>query len=170
MPKLIKNRQIVDDSWLTLTVEEDQQPEVPAEGAVIVPVSLWLAKRDTLLARTAPLGLLVDGDTEPEDFVADLARFQVIAIHFAAFADGRGYSLARLLRERHGYTGELRAVGDILRDQLFYLARCGFDAFAIRPDRDPVDALASLNDFAEVYQTAVDQQQPLFRRRARAQA
>ncbi len=168
MPKLIKNRQIVEDSWLTLAVEEDVQPTVPADGAVIVPVSVWLTQREALLARNAPLGLLVDGDTEPEDFVADLGRFEVIAVHFAAFADGRGYSLARLLRQRYGYTGELRAVGDVLRDQLFYLARCGFDAFAVRADRDLADALNGLDDFSEVYQSAVDQQQPLFRRRALA--
>jgi uncharacterized protein (DUF934 family) len=86
-------------------------------------------------------------------------------VHFPTFTDGRGYSTARLLRERYGYRGELRAVGDVLRDQLFYLSRVGFDAFALRQDQDAEGALASLADFSESYQASVERPQPLFRRR-----
>lgn len=90
----------------------------------------------------------------------------LIAVHFPKFADGRGYSTASLLRLRYGYTGELRAFGDVGRDQLFYLARVGFDSFLISEGRDAAAALCSFDDFSEVYQSATDQSLPLFRRRA----
>jgi len=79
--------------------------------------------------------------------------------------DGRGYSIARLLRERYGWRGELRAIGDVLRDQLFYLTRCGFDAFELRAGQDAQAALTALADFSEAYQSSVERPQPLFRRR-----
>ncbi|NCU94497.1 MAG: DUF934 domain-containing protein [Betaproteobacteria bacterium] len=81
---------------------------------------------------------------------------------------GRGYSIATLLRTRHGFTGQLRAVGDVLRDQLFLMKRCGFNAFLIRADRSAADALAGLRDFSEPYQGAVDVSEPLWRRHARS--
>jgi uncharacterized protein (DUF934 family) len=86
-------------------------------------------------------------------------------VNFPKFTDGRGYSTGRLLRERYGYRGELRAIGDIFRDQLLYLSRCGFDAFVLRPGEDPQAALAAFGDFSEAYQAAVDRPLPLFRRR-----
>jgi uncharacterized protein (DUF934 family) len=86
-------------------------------------------------------------------------------VSFPKFTDGRGFSTARLLRERYRYRGELRAVGDVLRDQLLFLARCGFDAFALRADQDPDAALAAFEDFTEAYQGGTDQPLPLFRRR-----
>jgi uncharacterized protein (DUF934 family) len=94
--------------------------------------------------------------------LAGLARVEV---NFPSAADGRGYSIARLLRERHGYAGELRAVGDVQRDQLYYLARVGFDAFLLREGEDAEGALAALHDFSEAYQASAAQPQPLFRRR-----
>ena len=87
----------------------------------------------------------------------------MITINFPAFADGRGYSLARLLRERHAYQSEIRAVGDVLRDQLFYMKRCGFNAFAIREDRCTEDALNAYNDFSITYQGATDNAEPIYR-------
>jgi uncharacterized protein (DUF934 family) len=89
----------------------------------------------------------------------------MVAVHFPKFNDGRGYSSARLLRERLGFAGELRAVGDVLRDQLFLLARCGFDSFALRADQDPASALSAFKDFSVRYQAATDEVLPLFRRR-----
>jgi len=88
-----------------------------------------------------------------------------VEVNFPKFSDGRGYSIARLLRERHGYAGELRAVGDVQRDQLFYLSRVGFDAFLLRDGEDAEGALAALADFSEAYQASVERPQPLFRRR-----
>ena len=107
----------------------------------------------------------LEADADPAAIAPDLARFDVIAVRFASFSDGRGYSLARLLRERHGYRGELRAIGDVLRDQLYYLSRCGFDAFALRADQDPERALSAFDDFSETYQASVARPEPLFRRR-----
>jgi uncharacterized protein (DUF934 family) len=90
--------------------------------------------------------------TEIETIVADLPRYKTIEITFDAFTDGRGYSSAKLLRDRYGFLGELRAIGDVTIDQLFYLARCGFDSFALRDDQDVALAKASLNAFSTGYQ------------------
>jgi uncharacterized protein (DUF934 family) len=94
-----------------------------------------------------------------------MRHFALVAVNFPQFTDGRGYSSARLLRERYGWRGELRAIGDVFRDQLFYLARCGFDAFALRQGEDAQAALAAFDDFSDAYQTAADRPLPLFRRR-----
>jgi uncharacterized protein (DUF934 family) len=98
----------------------------------------------------------------------DLVNFELVAVHFPKFTDGRGYSTARLLHERLGWQGELRAMGDVLRDQLFLMARCGFDSFALRDDQDPQAALSAFRDFSVRYQSATDEPQPLFRRRQEA--
>ena len=95
----------------------------------------------------------------------ELGRAARVEVNFPKFGDGRGYSIARLLRERYGYRGELRAVGHITRDLLFYLESCGFDAFELRAGEDPHEALASFEDFSEAYQASVARPQPLFRRR-----
>ena len=102
---------------------------------------------------------------DPARFADRLRTVARVEVNFPSFTDGRGYSLARLLRERFGYQGELRAVGDVQRDQLYYLSRCGFDAFLLREDGDAGDALAALDDFSEAYQASVERPQPLFRRR-----
>ena len=106
---------------------------------------------------------------EPEDDVephlAVLLPLPLLAIAFPRFTDGRGYSLGRLLRERHGYRGELRAVGNVLRDQLFYMHRCGFDAFELQPGKSVTEALEAFAELSVRYQAAVDEPRPLFRRR-----
>ena len=158
---LIRNRAIATDSWQPL-----DQGALPATGDVIVPLAVWLAERERLLARDGRVGVLLQPNDDPSWLADDVAQFDLIAVNFPAFTDGRGYSTARLLRERHGYRGELRAVGDIQRDQLFYLHRVGFDAFLLKADADVDDALAAFDDFSESYQAAVDQPSPLFRRRA----
>ncbi len=166
MPKLIKDRAIIDDTWLLLRPASDGAlPELPAQGDVIVPLPLWQAQRDVLLARKSKRGVWLAPNEEPELLAADLDKFAVIAIDFPRFTDGRGYSIARLLRERYKYAGELRAIGDVLQDQIFYLHRCGFNAFAVRADKNIESALKALNDFSEVYQVSVEQPQPLFRRK-----
>ena len=105
---------------------------------------------------------------EPADDPASISLEAVarVEVNFPKFGDGRGYSIARLLRERYGYRGELRAVGHITRDLLFYLESCGFDAFELRAGEDPHEALASFEDFSEAYQASVARPQPLFRRRS----
>lgn len=165
---LIKAQKREFDSWQLLEVGANGAlPSIPANGDVIVPVSAWHALRDDLLARDGRLGVWLSGDDEPADVAKDLAHFQLVAVRFASFTDGRGYSIGRLLRERHGWRGELRATGDIQRDQLYYLFRCGFDAFDLRDGEDVETALTAFNDFSQAYQTAVDQPVPLFRRRER---
>jgi uncharacterized protein (DUF934 family) len=115
----------------------------------------------------AGIALLRPGD-DPAALVPRFGSLSVIAVEFPQFTDGRGYSMARLLRERHGWRGELRAVGDVQRDQLYYLWRCGFDAFVLKDASKLEEALASLGDFSEGYQATVERPLPLFRRRLRA--
>ena len=107
---------------------------------------------------------LEPGD-DPAAAAARLRGAARVEVNFPSFTDGRGYSIARLLRERYGYEGELRAVGDVQRDQLYYLSRCGFDAFLLREGEDAEEAIAALQDFSDAYQSSVAQPQPLFRRR-----
>ena len=164
MALIIKQRRIENDSWRLLKPAADgSAPPVAESGDIIVPLAVWLDCRHALLSRPARLGVWLDGDDEPTLIADDLGNFGVIAVNFAQFADGRGYSLGRLMRERYGWRGELRAVGDVLRDQLFYLSRSGFDAFQLRPDADPHAALPSLRDFTAAYQAAADGRLPRFR-------
>ncbi|WP_313084798.1 DUF934 domain-containing protein [Pseudomonas sp.] len=164
MQRIIKNGEVVDETWHLLP------KDVTLDGLsncddLIVPLRLWLDHAHALKARDGGLGVWLDSDEAVEEIADDLEYFQVVALNFPAFTDGRHYSSARLLRDRYGYKGEVRAIGDVLRDQLFYMRRCGFDAFAVRPDRDPYDALQSLEDFSVTYQAAADEPLPLFRRR-----
>ena len=167
MTKLIKNGQIVDDAWQILKLSEGETAESIAlpEGPVLLPLAVWLAHRDEILASAGPFGVWIDSSEGPEALVSDLSALSIVAVNFPKFADGRGYSTARLLRERYGYRGEIRAIGDVLHDQLFFMKRCGIDAYAVREDKDIEAALAGLNTFSDAYQAAVDQPKPLFRRR-----
>ncbi|CAI8713311.1 MULTISPECIES: DUF934 domain-containing protein [Pseudomonas] len=164
MQRIIKNNQIVDETWHLLP-KDFSIDEVTNCDDYIVPLQLWREHGHMLMARDGGLGVWLDADEEAEEIGEVANQFQVIALNFPAFTDGRNYSNARLLRDRYKFTGELRAIGDVLRDQLFYMKRCGFDAFALRADKDPVEALQSLQDFSVTYQAATDEPQPLFRRR-----
>lgn len=167
MPKLIKDGAIVENAWTLLAKPEGEAAavEVPA-GQVIVPLSVWLAQKDQLQNR-ADVGVWLDSDEVAEDIGEEANHFPVIGVNFPGFMDGRGFSTARILRERYGFKGELRAVGNFIRDQLCYLRRCGVNAFAFaNPEVDLDIAVKSLNDFNEYYQASVDQPLPLFRRRA----
>ena len=168
MPKLIKNGQIVEDAWQILKLADGEAAETVAlpQAATLFPLSVWLARKSELRARIATAGVWLDSSEGPEALVGELERLAIIGVNFPKFADGRGYSTARLLRERYAYRGEIRAIGDVLHDQLFFMKRCGIDAYAVRADKDIEAALAGLNTFSDAYQAAVDQPQPLFRRRA----
>ena len=165
MSQLIKQRLVTDDRW-TLVREAAALTDLPDGVPVIVPLELWIERRAALIAR-GDVGVWLAPDEDPAVLAADAQRLAVIAIDFPQFTDGRGYSHARLLRDRYGYRGELRAIGDVQRDQLYYLTQCGFDAFAIREDKDAVDALGGLDDFSDGYQLT-GQRTPWFRRRAAA--
>ena len=165
MNMIIKNKAIVADDWTVLRLQEQETPEnvIVAAGKVIMPLQVWQAQRAALQDRKE-IGVWLASDERPEELKGDIEKFSVIAVDFPKFSDGRGYSIAFNLRARLGYSGELRAIGDVLRDQLFYLQRVGFDAFAPRPDRKIEDVIKGLSDFSEVYQTSFDQKLPLFRR------
>ena len=159
MPQLIKGRNVSDDRW---TLVRDPAAEVPA-GAVIVPLAVWQARREELAAR-GDAGVWLSPAEDPASLADDLAALPLVAVDFPQFTDGRGYSIGRLLRERYGFAGELRAIGDVQRDQLAYLVQCGFDAFALREGKDAQAALAGFVDFADGYQLTA-RRTPWFRRR-----
>ncbi len=168
MREIIKDKAVVNDDWTVLPLIEGGAPEavaVPA-GKTIVPLAVWLAQRATLQQR-ADIGVWIASHERPEVLKDDVAKLPVIAVDFPKFSDGRGYSIAYNLRARLGYAGELRAIGDVLRDQMFYMQRVGFNAFATREDRNIHDALKSLFDFSDAYQASLDQKMPLFKRQVR---
>ena len=175
MASIIRNRAIVNDDWTVVRAAQDGAlPAVDAlpAGKIIVPLALWQAGRDALTASrsAAEIAVWLAADSEPADIVADFDKVALIAVDFPVFRDGRGYSIGRLLRERYGYKGEIRAIGDVLRDQLTFMLRCGFDAYAVRADKDLHDALKAFDEFTVQYQGAVDNPSPLFRRREAAAA
>jgi uncharacterized protein (DUF934 family) len=153
----------------TVTEAQIANTIIPATGKVIVPLSVYTANKDALTHRIASqeVGIWLDTHETLESLIAhvdDINKLPIIAIHVARFADGRIFSLGTLLRTRYGYKNELRAFGDVLRDQLFFLKRSGFTSFLIRADRSATDALASLKDFTAPYQGAVDEPKPVFQR------
>jgi uncharacterized protein (DUF934 family) len=200
MSNLILNNQIVADEWtlvqlpkveqevrmqagkvvmFKLTGEESVTPEqvantvVPAIGKVIVPISVYIARKQEFADRVAKqeIGIwlatheVIDTLTAVE---ADLNVFPLIAVFVERFADGRIFSIGNLLRTRYRYQNILRAFGDVLRDQLFFLKRSGFNSYLIRADRNAEEALKSLKDFTQPYQGAVDINQPVWRRVSRS--
>lgn len=155
MANLVRNAQLVEDSWQRLDAEAFLRvgesgliPDFPQSADVLVPPRLWQRRREELLQRAGRVGVLVDAGDEPASFTDALPHVALVAVRIPVFTDGRAYSLARLLRERYRYTGELRAVGDVLRDQLLYLQRCGFDTFELRAGQDALRALAALVELA----------------------
>ncbi len=161
--RVIKDKKIIDDGWDLV----DESATIPAAGDVIVSVARWNSDYEVLSQRAGQVGVVLRSDEDP----GDITRHQelpLIAIDFPKFSDGRGYSHARLLRERFGYKGELRAVGNVLRDQLFYMLRCGIDSFALQAGKDIEGALAAFDEFSVTYQAAVDDKLPLYRRTARS--
>ncbi|MGK0500932.1 MAG: hypothetical protein ACJAYG_002586 [Oceanicoccus sp.] len=160
--KLIKDGAVIIDDWQLISADTSDVAQLPS-GPIIIPLSLWLVQRQQLAGR-GQLGILLDSDQSPKLITDQLHEFSLIAIDFPAFADGRGFSYGRELREKHQFSGELRAVGQFMRDQLSYLKRCGFNAYALE-NAELEPALASLQDFSNSYQASIDQPVPLFRRR-----
>jgi uncharacterized protein (DUF934 family) len=166
MTTLIKQRQIADDPWRVIGLPDEPVPDpLPMEGDIIVSLTVWCARQRVLLGRQGRTGVWLEGADDPGILFGSGSIPELIAVRFPTFTDGRGYSVARLLRERHGFRGELRAIGDVVRDSLLDLARCGFDAFALRDDQDGRAALVAFDEFSEAYQAAADRG-PLFARRA----
>ncbi|MDR3324261.1 MAG: DUF934 domain-containing protein [Zoogloeaceae bacterium] len=166
MSILITAEGFSEDVWQTLPAGDELQQALPEGARFLFPLAFWQARRAEILARYPHVGLWLEPDAELSALfeAGDLPHFEVIAIHFPRFADGRGYSLARLLRERGQYAGELRAVGDVLHDQLFAMRRVGFDAWVLKDGKDAQKALSAFATFQNPYQGDV-RQAPLFRRR-----
>ena len=160
--RIIKNRAIADDTWMH--VDDDVAATALPEGDIIVSLERWQRERDALRHRSPRLGVRLTSADRAEDVADDLDSFGVVAIEFPKLTDGRGFSTARLLRERFGYQGEIRAVGEVLRDQLYYMYRCGFDAFEIHQRHDLEDALGAFAEVSVTYQPAIDDREPLWRR------
>ena len=153
----------------TVTDEQVANTAIPANGKLIVPLSVFIARKAELQSRINKneVGVWLDTHEVLLSLIenqADLNALPIIVVHLERFADGRIFSIGTLLRTRYGFKNELRAIGDVLRDQLFFLKRSGFTSFAIRADRNAVEAIASLSDFSTPYQGAVDEAQPAFRR------
>lgn len=168
MPTIIKDGAILPhDRWTVL--RDATGPEVlrAAPGrSFIVPLDFWMMHRAALDEYPGENGIWLDSQQTPESVAESLEAFPVIALNFPIFADGRSYSNARELRDHYLYKGEIRAIGDVLRDQLYYMSRCGFNSFALRHDQDPDACIKALRDFSTGYQASVDEPLPLFRRRA----
>jgi len=161
--QLIKDQKIIEDNWQRIT-EIATDASLPT-GDVIVPFAYWLENREALSSREGRLGVCIDGDNDIQEVVKDIKHFYLIALDFPAFADGRSYTHARLLRDRYNFEGELRAVGDVLRDQLFFMQRCGINSFQLREDKDMQDALNAFTELSVKYQTAADGAEPIYKYR-----
>ena len=155
--QIIRNRKIVDDDF----VHVPDGNELPEVGKPIISLARYVKERDQFVGS---FGVRIASDKLPSD-IPDLHRVVLIAIEFPRFTDGRGYSVARMLRQRHAFKGELRAVGWVLRDQLYYLERCGFDAFELQAGKPLESALQAFGEFSVTYQAAADDNRPLYRRR-----
>ena len=148
------------DSFTIIGAEE----AIPASGDILLTPEQFAAQQDDLANRDGRTGLLLQTDTELEPIQSLFSHADVIAVHFGAFADGRGFSVARLLRERFGYTGPVRAVGNFIPDQLHYLIRSGFDSFVLPEGTSAETAERCAAAFTEAYQISWDRPEPLFRR------
>jgi len=158
--QIIKDREIVEDNWLHL----DDESELTA-GDITVSLARWQTQQETLSKHEGGLGLRLTGEDPLEEIVPDLAAFSLMVLIFPAFTDGRCYSFARLLRDRYHYTGEIRAQGDVLHDQLYYMSQSGINSFELANPEGMENALVAFNDFSENYQTTALKPEPLYRRR-----
>lgn len=157
MRQLIKQREIVADTWKY--ADEDA-----AADAVIVPFARFQQEREQWLSSGKKLGVRLAPADSVEAIVADLPKLALVACEFGGIGEGRGYTHAQLLRRRYNFKGEIRAVGKIQRDQVFYMARCGFDAFEFPEGADLNVALTAFDDFTVAYQPSADQGVALQRR------
>lgn len=154
---LIRDGALQVDTWQRFVPAEGEAEALPADdGDWLVPLPVWLASKDALRTRQHPVGIFLEPADEPLELadhdVFDATGVALIAIDFPQYTDGRGYSIAQILRTRLKYTGELRAVGDVMIDTIHYQARVGFDSFLLKPGHRPEEALAAFNAFTVHYQ------------------
>ncbi|MDO6442420.1 MULTISPECIES: DUF934 domain-containing protein [unclassified Marinobacter] len=167
MPDIIfQDGSVRQNGWVVVPRSEAGDAlDIPDNKSALIPAEVWLEGRQHFAGRD-DIGVWFDSHDEPEILADYVHELPLIAVNFPKFSDGRGYSIGRLLRERFGYKNELRAIGDVLLDQLQFMKRCGFDTYELRPDKDIRKAAQSLNFFSQGYQAATDTDLPLFRRRA----
>jgi uncharacterized protein (DUF934 family) len=156
MPRrLLRNAEIVTDEWRYLAEAAAAGAAADAAAPLILTLAQWQLEPDTWLARGTSLGVVLSPAHRVEQVAADLKHFTLIAAEFSGPAEGRGYTQARQLREQWSFTGELRATGYVRRDQLFFMARCGFNSFEL-PDSDIEDAYSAFSTFTAAYQPSND--------------
>ena len=148
---------IASDMWTHVADDE----ALPEAAPAILSLERWTADRESLAGRNAPVGVRLRSDERIDALLGDLDSVPAIALDFPNLGDGRHFTTARLLRERHGYRGEIRATGQVLRDQLFFMARCGFDAFELPAGADAEGAQEAFGEFSVVYQPAADGRTPV---------
>lgn len=149
---LIRNGKLVKDSFVDATSLE----ELPSQGALLIGLEQWQKYGSVLVDRDHALGIKLNSDEHPENIADDLEHFELIALDFPAFRDGRAYSYARILRDHYGFSGELRAVGDILLEQLHYMHRVGFNAFQLDSKQPLQEWQTAANEFSVWYQPSGD--------------
>jgi uncharacterized protein (DUF934 family) len=149
---LVKGGKIVADAYVHAADDSD----IPIDGAALIPAARLLADPDALLSRNSPTGVIWPNNRDPEELVPYLGRLAVVALVFPTFRDGRAYSQARLLRERYGFKGELRAIGQVLRDQFVFMLRAGFDSFEVKKDADAEAFAATAKRYTVFYQPTGD--------------
>lgn len=166
MPVVRGGRIVADDPWVSVA---DDAP-LPDGRPAVVSLARWRNERETLARREAPLGLRLGSSDPVTEIVADVAHFQLIVLEFPKLNDGRGFSAARLLRERYRFAGEIRAVGHIIPDQLQFLARCGVDSLEAADDSWGERWRIAQEEISVVYQPAADARRPAFRLRHQPRA
>jgi uncharacterized protein (DUF934 family) len=162
--KVIRNQQIVEDGWTAIA----DDAEMPTSGRLIFSFKRWQEVRDALKTGDVVAGVRIPNTADVVALWSELKDRPLIAIEFPAFGDGRAFSQARVLRERLGFRGEIRAVGDVLRDQIFFMHRVGIDTIVPRADQDLQACLTAFRDFTVPYQGSVDQPMSVFQRRRAA--
>ncbi|ALP52624.1 hypothetical protein Tel_05385 [Candidatus Tenderia electrophaga] len=163
MKQIIKQRQIVADDWQHL--DEDADPAQLPAAKLIVPLAFWREHRDSLAQHQAPLALKLEPDDDVDAIPPQLSRFAMVVLQFPSFRDGRAYSQARMLRLHHGYEGDIRASGNVLRDQLMYMERVGFTSFEVDSKQAVNEALKAFDEIKVKYQACSDEPLPLYKRR-----
>lgn len=163
MNLIIKNHIIEDNNWVVITDKDIEHIDQLPTGDLILPLKVWQQLHSQLNERN--IGVWLDSSESPHAIKDVCLQLPIIGINFPIFSDGRGYSYAQILRTQYGYTGDLRAIGDVLKDQLFYMDRCGFSSFQMREDQKLDESMPRFNDFTVRYQRAIDKDTPLFRLR-----
>jgi len=157
--KIIKGKNIVDDNWQY--IDNYEQLDELTDANIIIPLDIWMHQREQL-SKHKMLGLTFSSDENLKKISVDLDHFKLVALQFASFTDGRAYTQARLLRERYDYKGVIRATGNVLRDQIPFMSRVGFNEFKLDQSRNLEDALKSFDEFSVYYQAAADDTKPIY--------